>query len=88
MLTRMSSAELTEWLAFYNLEPWGGELDFYGHAITASTIANVNRGKKKAMKPDDFIPKFRRHKQTVDEQINFAAMLTMAMGGKVGEDNG
>ena len=80
----MSSAELTEWLAFYNLEPWGGELDYYGHAITASTIVNARPGTKKKVKPEDFIPKFRRKAQTTGEMINFAAMVTAAMGGTIG----
>jgi hypothetical protein len=80
----MSSAELTEWLAFYTLEPWGGELDYLGDAIVASTVHNVQRGKKAAMKPEDFIPKFRHKAQTISEQINIAAMLTTALGGTVG----
>lgn len=87
MLRRMDSAELTEWLAFYTLEPFGGETPYLGHAITAATIANANRGKKggKPAKPEDFMPKFGKRKgQTVEEQIQFAAMMTAAMGGTVG----
>jgi len=79
----MSSKELTEWIAFANLEPFGAEADYLGHAITASTVANVNRPKKKkAYKPDDFMPKFGRKKQSVEEMIQFAAMTTIGMGGK------
>jgi hypothetical protein len=85
MLERMSSQELTEWLAFYTLEPFGGETQYVGHAITAATVANSNRGKgKKAAKVEDFMPKFGPKKaQTVEEQIQFAAMFTAAMGGTV-----
>lgn len=85
MLRRMSSAELTEWLAFSTLEPFGGDAEYFGAAIVSSTVYNVQRGKRKAMKPGDFVPQFRRKKQTVDEQIQFAAMMTAAMGGTIGE---
>ena len=83
MLSRMSSRELTEWIAFANIEPFGADADFLGHAITASTVANVNRPKnKKAYKADEFMPKFEKKQQTVDEMIQFAEMLTIGLGGQ------
>lgn len=84
MLSRMSSHELTEWMAFASLEPFGGDTQYLGHAITASTIANVNRGKdKRAFEVDEFIPKFRKQKQqTADEMMQFAEMMTIGLGGK------
>lgn len=83
MLRRMSSRELTEWMAFYALEPFGGDHAYLGDAITASTVANVNRKKgSKATKPGDFIPKFEREAQTVDEMIQVAQMLTVGLGGQ------
>lgn len=45
-------------MAFAKLEPFGFDADMYGHGITSSTIANVNRRKgTKAFKPQDFVPK-------------------------------
>lgn len=84
MLGRMSSKELTRWMIFYELEPFGMDVDFMGHAITASTIANVNRKKgSKAHKPEDFMPKFGRKKeQSVDQMIGMASMMTTVMGGQ------
>jgi len=83
MLSRMSSAELSEWIAFAGLEPFGYEMDLLGHAITSSTIANVNRQKgKKAYKPEDFMPKFTKKKQTTEEMIQFAEMFTIGLGGE------
>jgi hypothetical protein len=83
MLARMSSAELTEWIAFANLEPFGSEAGYLGHAIVASTIANVNRGKnKKAYKPEDFMPAFEKKQQTVDEMLQFASMMSVGLGGQ------
>jgi hypothetical protein len=82
MLRRMSSQELTEWMAFYSLEPFGREIEMYGHAITASTIANVNRDKNsKPFKPGDFVPKFQLGEQGVNEQLQIAEMFTAALGG-------
>lgn len=81
MLRRMDSAELTEWMAFYQVEPFGWDAHAVGHAITAATVANANRGKgKKPARVEDFIPKWKKP-QTVEEQIQFAAMMTAALGG-------
>ena len=84
LLSRISSSELTEWIKFYEIEPFGMEIDMLGHAVTASTIANVNRSKGgKEYAPSDFMPKFEKEEeQTVEQQISFAAMYTVALGGK------
>ena len=84
MLVRMSSAEVTEWMAFFGLEPFGSEVNFLGHAITASTIANVNRQKgQRVYKIDEFVPKFERKKaQSVDQMLQVAEMMTIGLGGK------
>lgn len=83
MLHRMSSAEISGWMAFAQVEPFGVEIDLYGHAITASTIANVNRGKdQKAYKPDDFMPKFQQGEQGVNQQLQIAEAYTAALGGQ------
>jgi len=84
LLSRISSAELTEWMAFYTLEPFGFERDMTGHAITSSTIYNVNRGSKdKALDVEDFMPRFQKIKeQTTEDQVNVASMITKAFGGK------
>jgi hypothetical protein len=82
LLSRASSRELTEWVAFASLEPFGVETDQLGHAITASTVANVNRSKgQKAYRVEDFMPKFEKRNQTPDEMIQLAEMFTVGMGG-------
>jgi hypothetical protein len=82
LLYRVSSLELSEWMAFNMLEPFGADADYLGHAITASTIANVNRGKnQKAYKAEDFMPKFEKAEQTPNQMIQTAAMYTAAFGG-------
>jgi len=91
----MSSAELTEWMVFSKMEPFGSEVDLLGHAIVAATIANVNRQKgTKPYNPSDFMPKFSgetRKEQTVEEQVQIAAMMTIGLGGqdlREGSENG
>ena len=77
-------------MAFAQLEPYGSDAQYLGHAITASTVANANRGKNtKAYKVSDFMPQFEKHEQSIDEMINIAATLTVGMGGKDlrGEDD-
>ena len=75
---------MTEWMAFYSIEPFGSDTQYLGHAITASTIANVNRGKnKKPHEVSEFMPKFEKRKQGIDEMMQFAEMMTVANGGKV-----
>jgi hypothetical protein len=87
LLARISSEELTEWFAFYAIEPFGAEASYFGHAITASTVANVNRRKgHKAIPIEDFMPKFERPKEQehgIEGAINFAKTLTVALGGKI-----
>lgn len=57
LLQRVSAPEMAEWLAFFDLEPFGPRMDDLRCGIVASTIANVNRGKgAKAFAPKDFTP--------------------------------
>ena len=45
LLARIDSKELSEWMAYYELNPFGTVRDDLQAGIIASTIANVNRGK-------------------------------------------
>lgn len=59
LLRRISSRELTEWMIYYRLEPFGQDVDWLRAGVIASTIANVNRDPKKQprpFEPADFIP--------------------------------
>jgi hypothetical protein len=66
MLARIDSAELTEWRAFYELEPFGDLIADQRHGIATAVLANVNRDSKR--KPDpyvaaDFIPWHESHRK-------------------------
>ena len=47
LLARISSRELTEWMAYYALEPFGEVQDEYRAALVASMVANTARDEKK-----------------------------------------
>lgn len=69
LLARIDSRELSEWMAYFSLEPWGTEVEDWRAGLVASTVANVNRDEKKRKKPfepKDFIPQ--RVKPPVEEQ--------------------
>jgi hypothetical protein len=76
LLSRVSSAELTEWMAYFRLEPWGTEPDDIRAGIIASTVANGNRDPKRQRKPfttEDFMPKWgacaRSEEQSPEDQF-------------------
>ena len=65
---RISSREFTEWAAFYELEPWGYEVDNYRAGLICATVANAMRGKRgKKFSAADFMPKEIRP-QTIEDQ--------------------
>ena len=79
LLARVDSRELSEWMAYYQLEPFGNVREDLQAGIVASTIANVNRGKNdKAFQPSDFMPFMEKPEQTVDDMK--AVMDAIAKG--------
>lgn len=85
----MSSREFAEWMAFYDLEPFGEEQADLRAGIVASTVANVHRDRKKrskAYKPEDFMPKFKRagkrERTPWQDQLKVIEMWNAAMGGR------
>jgi len=64
MLTRIDSHELTEWMAYYTVEPFGENRADLRAGIISSTIANINRSKDRpAYKPLDFMPYAEKEKR-------------------------
>lgn len=53
--SRLSSSELTQWMAYYQLEPWGAWRDNWHTAILAKLTFDVNRGKQPPVKMDKFM---------------------------------
>lgn len=58
IIAEMSADEFLEWVAFYDLEPWGFQAATWRAGVISSTVANyAGRSRKRAdAKPSDFIP--------------------------------
>lgn len=53
---RMSSRELSEWMAYYQIEPFGEEVADLRHGIQTATMVNLQMDRKsKQVKPSDFM---------------------------------
>ena len=79
----MSSRELTEWMAFDLVEPFGDRRGDIQAAVVASTIANVNRGKStRPYEVQDFIIDYHAPEQTTNDTAGLLGMLSMYGGGQ------
>lgn len=57
LLAAIGSDELTEWMAFYQLEPFGDLRGDYRSGVVAATFANAHRvNGAKPLTPEDFMP--------------------------------
>jgi len=73
---RMSVQEFFEWVAFYQLEPWGEVRADYRSAIVSTILANSNRAKNTPpFKPLDFMPFV--HKKEKMSQQDIKSTLTV-----------
>lgn len=55
-MNRVGSHEYIYWMAFYNLDPWGGYRQDVNAANIAATFANINRGRDtKPFEVEDFL---------------------------------
>lgn len=89
MLEKVSSKELTEWMLFYEIEPWGTYTDMYGPSMVASTLLNVHRDKKKRrepIKPSDIMPRW-DDGDDIEDSVMQVRQLNAMFGG-VEKQNG
>ena len=88
----MSSRELAEWMAFFELEPWGTEVEDWRAGLIASTVANANRDQKRRRRPyepQDFMPRRdirskETEEQSVEDQIAIVEMWARLLGNQEG----
>lgn len=81
----MSASEFQEWMEYFSIEPFGEERADYRAGIISSTIYNVNRGKNRVLKPEDFMPKFineKSKKQSIKQMIRTVELLNTMFGGQ------
>ncbi len=87
-LQRISSQEISEWIEYYKLEPFGEERADLRAGIVASTTANASRDRRKRrkpFKPNEFMPRFGTEEpeaQSWERQLQIVEMLNAAFGGK------
>jgi hypothetical protein len=76
----MSSLELSEWQAFYNLEPWGDERADLRSGLAASALCNLWTAKgSHRYKASDFLMNFEETEpQTPDQMKAMLQALTTA----------
>ena len=73
----LGSGELTEWKAYYSIEPFGQERDNWNTAMVAATVANYSGKVKIAKNIDDFMlihPKIKKDKETKKTLLMMQAM--------------
>lgn len=61
----MSSTELTEWIAYYSIDPFGNYREDLRMGISASLAANISRDSKRRPEPftpQDFMPFIEKEK--------------------------
>jgi len=86
-MDRIDSRELSEWMAYYSLEPWGPERGDLQAGIISATVANGIRafGKRrgKAATPQDFMPDFvrARKRQSVEDIKRYLQAFTASFDG-------
>jgi hypothetical protein len=80
MLGRMSSRELAEWMAYFQYEPFGTEIEDFRSGIVAAAVVNSNSGKgSKVYGPEEFAPSYRKA---------ILNPVTHALDGLLGRDFG
>ena len=76
ILRELSSREISEWMAFYELEPFGDEWRQTGTIAAAAVAPYAKAGV--TVKPEQFMP---IRPETEDEPIEDDAMFLMAWQG-------
>ena len=83
--SRLSSAELTEWIAYENISgPLGRRRQDIQSATIAATIANANRGKggRKFKLSDFLIPYGTSERKSPEQMLAAIKSLNKSMGGE------
>lgn len=78
MLDELTWPQLREWMAYYEIDPWGGSRADLGAAIVASTMANIWGRKSKTYRVSDFLPTFGARRQTKAEIGSIMMMAARA----------
>ena len=83
--TNLSSAELSEWLAFYSLEPFGPLQDDFRAGQIAAVTANAWGSAKEPYRADDFFPHLRPLRRQSEAEIETRLRLALGIAANVVE---
>lgn len=86
MLTRMSSQELTEWMAYEDIEPFAAERNDVELAMLTTLTANANRNPKKRSEPFKIVD-FLLFKEAKDNEIEDAESKSARFAAMFGVDD-
>lgn len=85
MLASMSSRELSEWIAFYSIDPFDDGRGDLQAGVIAATFANIHRGKnQKPFSALDFMPYAEEERKAKSRQefLNTMRMLEERQNGR------
>ena len=75
LLGELDSRELTAWMAYESVEPFGERRANLHAGIVAATVANVNRDRHaRAFQPTDFLLEFGRERRSGHDDVQMEAM--------------
>jgi|TARA_Y100000310_G_scaffold51927_1_gene47793 hypothetical protein len=87
--------EFRDWVAYYQLDPWGEERADLRSGIVASVFSNAiqalirtvarKRGKGKEFKPKDFMPEFGKKRRQSSQQMQQTLMAFTAAHKMMGK---
>lgn len=77
----LGSGELTEWKAFYAMEPFGAFRDNLHAGVVAAAIVNVNRARRgdKVYGPSDFLLRTEEEQRKEMTRRTLGALMAMAV---------
>ena len=65
----MTARELSEWMAFYQIEPFGDRRGDIRNSSLMCLIANMFGGNKKTFEIEDFMPNFEPPKEPDPQEV-------------------
>jgi hypothetical protein len=76
MLASMSSVEWIEWQAYYEIEPFGQEIEWARFASLMAVVANAARqsNRSRTFKMTDFMPQFEPKRQLTSNELKEKAI--------------
>lgn len=81
----MTYSEYVDWLAFYSTEPFPEEREDFRNALLISTLVNLQRGKNRPVKVQDFMLDFWKEqtkRQTPQEMLASAKFIHAMLKGR------